>query len=247
VAGEEKTKAEQLEAALPTWCHTTCERFLACPGSTDCDCSGDVCECAGVDSGCEEQCPQSFAPFTEGGEACAVIGQRVKDCFDAVDCAELSGKNPCPVTAAERALCPDLNSDTYTGSPSAGGDIAVPMVVGGTTSTGGSSSIGTAGTAAGGYYGTAGTAASANPVSCEGSYGTGGGEPGNGGSHVTCEEGRAGCSDGHDYSWICVRDSQGQRACSCLIDAHATAGFEPVMDCPDLSAVNAGCGWALLQ
>ena len=237
VAGEEKTKAEQLEAALPSWCERTCTRFLACPGPNGCDCSGDVCECAGVDEGCAEQCPQAFARFTGAGEACAVIGERVMNCFDGVTCSELNGKDPCPTSEAERALCPDPSDSTDSPpSGSDGGEITEPTAVGGTTSTAGSA----------GYYGSAGSAAYANPVSCEGSYGAGGGAPASGGSQVTCEEGRAGCTDGHDYSWICVQDSQGQRACSCLIDAHVTAGFEPVTGCPDLSAVNAGCGWSLL-
>jgi hypothetical protein len=249
VAGQEKTKAEQLESALPSWCSSTCTRFLACPENTGCDCSGEVCECAGVDAGCEEQCPKAFAPYIDAGEACATIGQRVKDCYDAVDCSELNGRDPCPVTAAERARCPDLNEGSDV-PPSGVGSTGGPNGYGGTSSSSGPSATGgtnlTAGTAStGGSYGTAGTAG-ANPVSCEGSYGAGGGAPVSGGSQVTCEEGRTGCTDGHDYSWICARDSQGRRACSCLIDAHATAGFEPVMDCPDLSAVNAGCGWALL-
>ena len=49
VAGEEKTKAEQLESALPSWCQSTCARLRACPESTGCDCDGDVCQCSGVD------------------------------------------------------------------------------------------------------------------------------------------------------------------------------------------------------
>jgi hypothetical protein len=242
VAGEEKTKAEELESALPSWCHSTCTRLLACPQGTGCDCSGDVCHCSGVDAGCEEQCPKAFAPYTNGDEACAVIGQRVKDCYDAVRCSDLNGPNPCPVSEAERALCPDMNGN--------GEDLPTAVGSGGTSSGSGPSAAGgtnlTAGTAStGGSYGTGGAAA--YPVSCEGSYGAGGGAPASGSSQVTCEEGRTDCTDGHDYSWICARDSQGQRACSCLIDGHTTAGFEPVMDCPDLSAVNAGCGWAMLQ
>jgi hypothetical protein len=198
-----------------------------------------------VDAGCAEQCPKAFARYTGAGEACAVIGRRVMSCFDAVTCSQLNGKDPCPTTATERALCPDSNEGDSSEPPSAVGTPMGPAVTGGTSSSSGPSGTGgttfTAGTAsAGGYYG------GMNPVSCEGSYGAGGGAPAGGGSQVTCEEGRQGCTDGHDYSWICVQDSQGQRACSCLIDAHATAGFEPVADCPDLSAVNAGCGWSLL-
>jgi hypothetical protein len=179
------------------------------------------------------------------------VGQRVKDCFDAVGCSDLDGADPCPVTEAERELCPDLD-DGSDNIPSGNVDNPnAPMAAGGATFTAGTaSSIGgtssAGGSSAGGAYGTAGTSAGMNPVSCLGSYGTGGSASASGGSQVTCEEGRMGCADGHDYSWICARDSQGQRACSCLIDGHTKGGFEPVMDCPDLSTVNTGCGWALL-
>ena len=242
VAGEEKTEAEGLRSALPSWCLSTCTRLRACPENSGCDCSGDVCDCVGVDSGCEEQCPKAFAPYTEGGEVCAVIGQRVKACLDAVECSDLSGRDPCPVTDAERALCPDPTERGDDPPRGSDGDPGVPVLAtGGTSSTGGP--VVTAGTTS--VPTTGGSHAGANPVSCQGSYAVGGAAtmPG---SQVTCEEGRMGCTDGHQYSWICARDSQGQRACSCLLDAHATAGFEPVNDCPDLSAVNAGCGWALL-
>jgi hypothetical protein len=30
-----------------------------------------------------------------------------------------------------------------------------------------------------------------------------------------------------------------------LLDGAVTGGFQPVADCPELAAVNAGCGWAL--
>jgi hypothetical protein len=247
VAGEEKTKSEQLESALPSWCHSTCSRLLACP-AVPCLCEGDVCNCVGVDSGCDKQCPKSFEPYIDAGEACAAVGQRVKDCIDTIDCTDLSRSNPCPVTEAERALCPDPNDDSDDPPPDSNGPTAGPTVTAGTangSSSGGTTSIG--GTSTGGAYGTAGTSAGTNPVSCQGSYGVGGSAYASGNSQVTCEEGRAQCEDGHEYSWICARDSQGQRACSCLIDGHTTAGFEPVMDCPDLSAVNTGCGWALLE
>lgn len=234
VAGEEKTKAEQLESALPSWCQSTCTRLRACPAEPcQCDAAGDVCNCVGIDSGCEEQCQKSFDPYIDAGEACAAVGQRFKSCIDDLTCSDLGGDhNPCEITAAERTACPS-KGDSET-PPTGVDDNSVGP------STGGTSGVYS------GPIATAGTAAGPNPVSCEGSYGSGGGAPVIGGSQVTCEEGRGACSDGHDYSWICARDSQGQRACSCLVDAHAKAGFEPVTDCPDLAAVNAGCGWALL-
>jgi len=228
VAGEEKTKAEQLESALPSWCQSTCTRLRACETSAPCQCDAesDVCNsCVGVDENCEAQCKAYLAPFTGAGEMCAVIGERMEHCVDGLTCGDLGGQDPCVPSAAEKAACPDPNE--IDDSPPSGsvGDSAGP-------SEGGAPSTGS-------YAGT-------NPVSCTDSYGAGGGQPASGSSQVTCEEGRANCTDGHEYSWICARDSQGQRACSCLVDAHATAGFEPVMDCPDLSAVNVGCGWSLL-
>jgi hypothetical protein len=243
VAGEEKTKAEQLEATLPSWCQSTCTRLRACGATTPCQCEGDVCNCVGVDENCETQCQSYLAPFTGAGETCANIGARIERCVDGLTCGDLGGQDPCTPTPAEKTACPDPNENID--SPPSGSNVdATGPATGGTSGIGGPSVTGgttfTAGTAStGGYYG-------ANPVSCEGSYGEGGGGPASGGSQVTCEEGRGACTDGHDYSWICVQDSQGQRACSCLLDAHVTAGFEPVTGCPDLSAVNAGCGWSLL-
>ena len=230
VAGEDKTKAEQLAAVLPSWCQTTCTRLRACPVNTDCTCSGDVCDCgARVDAKCEAQCQDAFAAYTNAGESCAAVGERFKTCVDAIQCSQLNGNDPCAVTDAERSECPDPNasgSDSVDAPASAGGLVDNPG-----TSVGGASA---------GHAG-------ANPVTCPASYGTGGGASASDGSRVTCEEGRDNCTDGHAYSWLCALDSQGRRACSCLVDAHATAGFEPVSDCPDLSAVNAGCGWALTQ
>jgi hypothetical protein len=227
VAGEEKTRAEQLESSLTSWCESTCKRLRACPAPDDCDCSGDVCNCVGVDEGCEEQCPAAFERYTGAGEECAAAGQRIQRCIDDITCNQLNGQDPCKPTAAEKDACPEPDdSDTPpSGGPNGGGDTA-------TGSTGGST-------------GTSPTVG--NPlVHCTDSYGSGGGAPEAGGAHVSCEEGRSGCSDGHEYSWICSVDSQGQRACSCLVDGVASNGFQPAAECPDLTAVNAGCGWYLV-
>jgi hypothetical protein len=225
VAGAEPTKSQQLESALPTWCPSTCDRLRACPQNTGCECTvGDTCDCVAVDDNCEKQCRQAFARYVGTGEKCAVIGERIKSCIDGIMCSDLGGSDPCAASAAERAECPDPND-------SSGDEPVAPT---------GPNGAGSAGSA-GGY-------ASANPVSCTGSYGVGGGMPASGGSYVTCEEGRNTCTDGHTYSWICAQDSQGQRACTCLVDTQATAGFVPISsDCPSLSQVNAGCAWALTQ
>src|SRR5205814_3806649 len=75
VAGEEKTKAQQLAAAVPSWCATTCARLQACP-APPCDCVDDSCSCtspAGND--CPAQCLDAMARFTTGADACAAVGE----------------------------------------------------------------------------------------------------------------------------------------------------------------------------
>ena len=228
VAGEEKTNAEQLESSLTSWCDNTCKRLRACPAPDNCDCEGDVCNCVGVDDSCEEACPESFERYTGAGEDCAAVGQRIQRCIDGISCSELNGSDPCKATAAERDACPeesDVDDAAPSGGPTAGGDTGTG------SSAGGSGSAPTVG----------------NPlVRCTDAYGAGGGMPADGSPHVSCEEGRSNCSDGHEYSWICSVDSQGQRACSCLVDGVASNGFQPGVECPDLQQVNAGCGWYLV-
>jgi hypothetical protein len=226
VAGQEKSKAEQLESSLPSWCHDTCERFLACPQDAACYCDvGEACDsCIAVDDGCEAQCAATFVRYIDAGESCAIIGERIKTCIEGVACEDLGGKDPCSASEAEMRACPDpheLDEDDVS-----------PTVANPISNSGGGP----------------GSNAGANPVSCLGSSGAGGGMPQNGGAQVTCEEERGGCSDGHVYSWICSQDSQGQRACACLVDSQAKSSFVPnSSDCPLLAQVNAGCGWALSQ
>ncbi|MES1186684.1 MAG: hypothetical protein ABUL60_22915 [Myxococcales bacterium] len=181
------------------------------------------CDCNGDVCDCvgvDDTCEQQ-CPISfarfTGNEACAAIGQRIKSCLDRVACDKLDGSDPCPATAAERELCPNPN------------DADVPP-----DSTGPS-----AGTTVG---------PTVQAVTCTDSSAAGGGMPENGGAQVTCEENRGACSDGHVYSWICSQDSEGERACACLVDAQAKASFVPISsDCPALSHVNAGCGWALTR
>jgi hypothetical protein len=225
VAGEEKTKAEELESSLPSWCRSTCDRLQACPEDATCYCdAGEECDCVAVDDGCEQQCAATFAPYTGAGETCAAIGQRLKTCIDGIGCQELGGEDPCRISEAEERACPDPNDLDDE-------DDVAPT---------GSSQGPSAGSNPGSHV-------NANPVACTDSFASGGGVPENG-ARVTCEEERSGCSDGHVYSWICSQDSQGQRACACLVDSQATASFVPnSSDCPLLTQVNAGCAWALTQ
>jgi hypothetical protein len=222
VAGEEQTQAEQLSSALPAWCARVCTRLRACPqNNAACECDSDICDCLLVDDGCEQQCPASFARFTTS-EACAAIGQRIKNCIDRVKCEQVGGRDPCAATAAERELCPEPSD----GPPPSDED---PRTGAGPSGTSGGPSV------------------AATPVACtESTEASRGMPPANGGGRVTCEEGRSACNDGHAYVWLCAEDSQGQRACTCLVDAQATGGFVPISsDCPSISQVNAGCAWAL--
>jgi hypothetical protein len=230
VGGDEKTKAEQLEASLPTWCQSICAELSACP--EDCDCSGDSCSCTGVAEDCTQDCQEGFSRYTKTDECAAVI-QRVQQCFDANGCAILSVPGLCGPTEADRAACPAI-----------GDDVDEPPQA---TPTPGGSSNGSAGSAAMPPSGnTGGPNPTGAPVTCQGAYGAGGGMPA-AGSAVTCEEGRDACSDGHGYSWICAVGSQGQTACSCLLDQQVVGAFDPGPGCPTLAQVNAGCGWSLVE
>lgn len=262
VAGEEKTKAEQLEASVPSWCDSTCTRLQACTTSAPCDCSGDVCDCVGVDANCPTRCRESFAGFTRAGETCAAIGERLQNCINRLGCDDLGGKDPCQLTASERAACPDPNdygdsvdpptsvgpNTGYAGAANFGGDDTGPSY-GGSVSYAGSANVPTAGSSS--YAGTSygGTGPTGGPaVSCSDSYGAGGGQPQDGStSQVICEEGRDGCSDSQAYGWVCAADSQGHRACSCFVDQDVTGAFALGAACPAVAQVNAGCGWNLTQ
>jgi hypothetical protein len=255
VAGEEKTKAEQLEASLPAWCDSACSRLNDCNSGAPCDCSGDVCDCSKVSADCPTSCGTYFKPFTTG-EACAAIGQRIVQCIDRATCDELGGRSdPCPLTAAERAACPAVDVD---------GSTDPPMSVGSSTGYAGSANLGDdGGPSYGGAISYAGSASLPNGassgsssggsgstsgpvVNCSDSHGAGGGQPQAGSaSQVICEEGREGCSDGHTYSWVCATDSQGHRACSCFVDQNVTGAFAPGAACPLVKQVNTGCGWNL--
>jgi hypothetical protein len=218
VAGRDKTRAEALESALPTWCPAICERLRACDEARDaCNCDGDVCSCPNVDENCPSECQRSMERFTTN-EACAALGQRYVDCVDQQTCSGLVGARACDLTMTERASCPALD-DTSTPPDAADGGSAVGA--GGTGSAGASVTCVSA-------YGTGGTASATPPPS----------------PAVLCDEGRGECSDGHQYSWLCASGSEGQLGCSCFIDTQVTGVFDPGSDsCPSLEAVNAGCHW----
>lgn len=256
VAGDEKTKPEQLAESLPEWCEQYCGTLNACNEGRPCDCAGDSCRCVGVDVvSCTAQCQKELRVYTLGAERCAELGQRFTGCLEKLSCEDLfrSAANDCEPTSSERAVCPDDGDEPSD---------EIPSQIGGSTSTAGSASIshGTAGsayglpgeggapsmggsTSVGGSASTGGTGPTPS-VHCKESHGLDG--PPNGG--VECDEGRLDCTDGHAYSWLCARGANLKLVCSCLVDAELTQGFEPNPGgCPTLSQVNAGCGFALQQ
>jgi len=241
VAGQDKTKAEQLESSLPSWCQRTCTRLADCVSNTDCDCSGDVCDCTSVDDSCPSDCEKAFAGFTTN-EGCAAVGQRYMGCIDHATCADLDSSRACLPTDDEQDQCPNRDDSETIDD--------VPPAAGGSVDDGGSSTGGTTGGGTGSNPGNSGTAGSTNipagPLVTCGS-GSGGGMAGGGPatSGVICDESRQNCSDGHNYSWICSRNGQGETACSCLVDSSVTGAFSPGQTCPDTAAVNTGCHWNL--
>jgi hypothetical protein len=239
IAGDDKTKAEQLEASLPTWCSSTCVELSACPeaqGECDCSAGDDECTCssgAGLDENCPGQCREALLPYTRGGDVCAAAGQRFQQCIDDEGCGVLDGSNRCQPSEADVAVCPEL-ADVAVDEPA-------PVLPGPGYGTAGSANVVPPGPSGNPNY-------PGPAVTCQGAYGSGGGIPaGEPTSRVTCEEGRDICSDGHDYSWICVVSSQGEAACSCLLDEQVVGAFDPGPGCPMLTEVNAGCGWNLAE
>jgi hypothetical protein len=255
VAGNDKTKAEQLETSVPSWCQTTCEKIVACADATDCACSGDVCDCSNANvPDCVDSCKGELARFTQGSDACAAAGESFKTCIDGMQCRDFTsntGKD-CDPSAADEAACPELDDNSPDGDspPISGTGGSVNYGAGGTISSGtaGSVNYGAGGTGIGGYGGSTTTGVA---VSCQESYGTGGttGTAGSAAtSAVTCEEGRNDCSDGHDYAWLCARGSDDKIGCACFVDGAATGGFDPQSEvCPTLDRVNIGCGFGLIN
>lgn len=230
VAGEDKTKAEQLEESLPSWCQSICQRFDAC-AVAGCDCQGDVCDCNDEygSSSCPAECAREMERFAN--DACATIGENYKRCLDTMTCDDFEGGSKCKLSQSDKQLCPETDSGD---PPSAvGGGPAVP----GGGGTGNVPDPSTGGATGGSASGTA--------VNCGSGYGTGGGVPdAPSSSAVICEEGRTDCNDGHEYSWICARGSEGQLGCTCFVDSQVTGGFDPQSaTCPTQSTVNAGCHW----
>jgi hypothetical protein len=227
VAGEEQTKAEQLQSILPAWCDSACNKLQGCVASSDCACSSDYCSCASYEQDCPTECRNALAVFTQS-DFCVEAGKRLMKCIDDASCSDLN-TSLCAPTDEEESRCPTGGSATPDASSN-----AYPSMTGSDGGIAGSGDF---------------TQPPRQAVVCNGADGGGsGGSAGSGAvAAVTCEEHRGDCSDGHEYGWLCARDSLGQTACSCLLDAAVVGAFKPGVDCPSLSDVDVGCDWALVE
>ncbi len=252
VAGEDKTRAEELESSLPTWCQSTCERIDGC-AVAGCDCQGDVCNCSSGKPDCQADCERALGRFVN--DACVDAGEAFKRCIDTMTCDDFNGNGKCEIAAEDKRRCPEVDDSgdeetppvSVGGGPVSGGGGAGPGPDPGTGATGNTGGNG-AGPDPGpgsGAAGSTGGAVTGTSVNCGSGYGTGGGAPAEpASSAVICEEGRGQCSDGHEYSWICARGSEGQLGCTCFVDSQVTGGFDPQStSCPTQATVNAGCSW----
>lgn len=221
LSGDEKTRAEQLDATVPSWCRITCDRIQGCSDAA----AGDHCLA---------ECEAEMARFTGGRDGCAEVGERFKHCIDGMTCEELTHNGACVLSEGDKRLCPesddsvDVPDGTVDGPPAPGSGGSGPLPGGGP---------GTGSGTAGGGGGPI--------VSCNSAYGAvSASRPEPASSAVICEEGRAECDDGHDYSWMCVRGSEGQLGCTCFVDSQVTGGFDPQSSsCPSEATVAAGCHW----
>lgn len=225
VAGPELTEAERIEASLPAWCASTCQSLLMC-WQDDCRCDGDVCEC-GPDDSCEENCRSLLSSVLRTSAACAATAKRLQQCYDAAGCRVYDSDRPCRDLEDQASEC----DPTYYGSASPP-DPPDPPPSDVPSGTAGSANLGPN---------------SGPEVTCAGGFGGGQGLPQPGSTAVICEEGSFDCSDGRDYSMVCVATSSGQRACSCIVDAVVTGAFTPGESCPTREEMNAGCGWRLAE
>lgn len=248
VAGEEKTKAEQLQESVPDWCAKACLKFADCEKDRPCNCDGDVCDCR-VGNSCESDCHKAMAEFMNKGETCASAGLHFESCIDTSSCTELYTEGACTPTDPAEKLCypqdsaatpTDVGSSTaYAGSASYDGPSS-----GGASAAGGASN----GASYGGSVASAGASASGGAtgvpiVTCQSSFSSGA-APGNTTNEI-CEGGALDCDDNHEYRYLCARTSDGQSACSCFVDDAVTGAFDPKGVCPSSDALNAGCRWNL--
>jgi hypothetical protein len=111
VAGRDKTKAEQLEAALPSWCQTTCARIEACPPPA-CDCQDATCNCNRAPQDCRAKCEREMMRFIAGDDTCATIGQTYERCVDSMTCDDFDHNGDCVLSQTDESLCPAIDDST---------------------------------------------------------------------------------------------------------------------------------------
>ena len=224
--GDVPTQAS-VEASLPGWCQSTCEKLAAC----------DFGRGKAIDSisDCSQNCRAELTDRARRSQACAQRIDQLKSCVEAQGCAALHD-DVCSDDAKE---CDD-DSDIDSESPSA---TPVPAGAGGSAAGPGPSPppmVGTAG------------ASPSEPIpsgpvvhcsSAGGTGGAGGAEPSPGGAQVICETSYGDCSSGSSYYATCVRTGEGQSSCSCFVDNKLSTAFDPGGVCPSLMQLNYGCGW----
>jgi hypothetical protein len=260
VAGKEKTKSEQLEAALPAWCSAVCEDMKVC--EEGCDCDGDSCSCPSIGEDCADDCQAEMSRWVDGTDKCASVGERLRNCIEEARCDLFEVTGLCQTTAAERAACPGDDVDDppdATGGPSypttggtlvgSGGSPSGGPTAGGTASVGGAAtgyagSVGYAGSYPAGSF-TGGSGPTGEPVTCQVGHTTG--QAGSANTPVTCDSGQQACSDGNDYSWFCVTNSEDRNICSCSLNGSVVKAFDWTGACPDVVQINAICGWNLVS
>jgi hypothetical protein len=109
VAGEGKSKTEQLQSSLPAWCSSVCNLLAMCEVDEK------------VDDDCPEDCQAEMARWTVGNDRCAEAGARFQRCVDEQGCAVRTQEGLCSVSEDEQACPrPGDRDPTGTGGPNMG-------------------------------------------------------------------------------------------------------------------------------
>ena len=223
--GRQRTQAS-VEASLPGWCQSTCEKLMACDVGR-----GNSTESV---SDCSQNCRAELTDGAHRSQACAQRIDEFMSCVDAQGCAVVHDDDVCSLHDAEE--CDDDN-DIDAQAP---GAAPAPGGAGGSPARPGPSPppmVGIAGANSSGPI-------PADPAVHCGSVGsTGGAAPSPRGAQVICETSYGDCSNGSSYHATCVSTSEGQSSCSCFVDGKLSIAFDPGGICPSLMQLNYGCGW----
>jgi len=227
-AGSDENRPTQasVEASLPGWCQSTCEKLTACDGQ------GNSIESV---SDCAQHCRADLTDGARRSQACAQRIDEFKRCVDAQGCAA-AHDDVCSLKDAEE--CDDDN-DADRQAPG-----STPVAgAGGSPAGPGPSPPATVGRAG---------ASSSEPIpvdpavhcrSASGAGIAGGAGPSPGGAQVICETSYGDCSNGRSYYAACVSTSEGQSSCSCFVNNELSTAFDPGGVCPSPMQLNYGCGW----